>query len=228
MGLSGLPSSPTSSTRSQTEADAAQVLRIGLMGGSFDPVHSAHVALAASALAHLQLDEVRWIPVGQAWQKVRRLAPAADRVAMVQAAIAHEPRFVLDLTEVLRDGPSFTLDTVRALQAARPEVREWVLIIGLDQYLNLPTWQGWQELLQRVTLAVATREPFEPVPPEALRSHPHRMVHLPMAPQAVSSTEVRERLALGESPESLAPELIPVSVARYIANHQLYASGAPL
>ena len=78
------------------------------MGGSFDPVHSAHVALAASALAHLQLDEVRWIPVGQAWQKARRLAPAADRVAMVQAAIAHEPRFVLDLTEVQRDGPSFT------------------------------------------------------------------------------------------------------------------------
>ena len=79
-----------------------------------------------------------------------------------------------------------------------------------------------------MTLAVATREPFEPVPPEALRAHPHRMVHLPMAPQAVSSTEVRQRLAGGESPESLAPELIPVSVARYIANHQLYASGAPL
>ena len=86
---------------------------------------------------------------------------------------------------------------------------------------------GWQELLRRVTLAVATREPFEPVPPESLRSHPHRMVHLPMAPQAVSSTEVRERLNLGETPESLAPGLISLSVARYIANHQLYAPGAP-
>lgn len=197
------------------------------MGGSFDPVHSAHVALAASALQHLPLDEVRWIPVGQAWQKSRQLAPAADRVAMVQAAIAHEPRFVLDAIEVQREGPSFTLDTVRALQAARPEVSEWVLIIGLDQYLNLPSWQGWQELLRRVTLAVATREPFEPEPPEALRALPHRMVHLPMAPQAVSSTEVRERLNLGETPESLAPGLIPLSVARYIANHQLYAPGAP-
>jgi len=197
------------------------------MGGSFDPVHSAHVALAASALQHLQLDEVRWIPVGQAWQKARQLAPAADRVAMVQAAISHEPRFVLDLIEVQRKGPSFTLDTVRALQAQRPEVSEWVLIIGLDQYLNLPSWQGWQELLQRVTLAVATREPFEPAPPEALRLHPHRMVHLPMAPRAVSSTEVRERLNSGETPESLAPGLIPISVARYIANHQLYAPGAP-
>ncbi|MCH8179831.1 MAG: nicotinate (nicotinamide) nucleotide adenylyltransferase [Proteobacteria bacterium] len=201
--------------------------RVGLMGGSFDPVHSAHVALAESALRHLPLDEVRWIPVGQAWQKARRLADANHRAAMVQAAIAHEPRFVLDLVEVQREGPSFTLDTVRALQAARPEASEWVLIIGLDQYLNLPSWQGWQELLQRVTLAVATREPFEPEPPQALRAFPHRMVHLPMAPQAVSSTEVRERLAGGESPESLAPGLIPVSVARYIANHQLYAPGAP-
>jgi nicotinate-nucleotide adenylyltransferase len=207
------------------QADAAR--RIGLMGGSFDPVHSAHVALATSALSHLQLDEVRWIPVGQAWQKARRLAPASDRIAMVQGAIAHEPRFVLDPIEVNRDGPSFTLDTVRALQAVRPEVSEWVLIIGVDQYLNLPSWQGWQALLARVTLAVATREPFEPEPPEALRLHPHRMVHLPMAPQAVSSTEVRERLLGGESPESLAPELIPIGVARYIANHQIYASGAP-
>lgn len=197
------------------------------MGGSFDPVHSAHVALATSALAHLQLDEVRWIPVGQAWQKARRLAPAADRIAMVQAAIAHEPRFVLDPIEVMREGPSFTRDTVSALQAARADVSQWVLIIGLDQYLNLPTWQGWQALLASVTLAVATREPFEPEPPEALRLHPHRMVHLPMAPQAVSSTEVRERLSGGESAESLAPELIPVGVARYIANHQLYAPGAP-
>jgi nicotinate-nucleotide adenylyltransferase len=197
------------------------------MGGSFDPVHSAHVALAASALAHLALDEVRWIPVGQAWQKARCLADASHRMAMVQAAIAHEPRFVLDPIEVRREGPSYTLDTVRALQAARPEVAEWVLIVGRDQHLNLPTWQGWQELLRRVTLAVATREPFEPEPPLALRRHPHRMVHLPMAPQAVSSTEVRERLAAGEGPETLVPTLLPDGVARYIATHQLYAPGAP-
>jgi nicotinate-nucleotide adenylyltransferase len=197
------------------------------MGGSFDPVHSAHVALAASALAHLALDEVRWIPVGQTWQKARCLADASHRMAMVQAAIAHEPRFVLDPIEVRREGPSYTLDTVRALQAARPEVAEWVLIVGRDQHLNLPTWQGWQELLRRVTLAVATREPFEPEPPLALRRHPHRMVHLPMAPQAVSSTEVRERLAAGEGPETLVPTLLPDGVARYIATHQLYAPGAP-
>jgi len=87
------------------------------MGGSFDPVHVAHVALAELALRHLALDEVRWIPVGQAWQKARRLAPAEARLAMVAAATAHEPRFVVDRLEVDRAGPSYTLETVRALQA---------------------------------------------------------------------------------------------------------------
>lgn len=201
------------------------------MGGSFDPVHVAHVALAESALIALRLDEVRWVPVGQPWQKARRLATAEHRVAMVERAVAHEPRFTVDRIEVDREGPSFTLDTVRALQAAHPDVTEWCLIIGLDQYLNLPTWQGWIELLARVTLAVATREGANPgsqpaCPPE-LAAHPHRMHPLPMAPHAVSSTDIRTRLTRGETPESLVPTLLSEGVARYIANHQLYAPGDP-
>ena len=74
--------------------------RVGIMGGSFDPVHVAHVALAESALVALRLDEVRWIPVGQPWQKARQLAPAEHRVAMVERAVAHEPRFTVDRIEV--------------------------------------------------------------------------------------------------------------------------------
>ena len=89
--------------------------RVGLFGGSFDPVHNAHVALARTALEQLALDELRWIPVGQPWQKARRLAAAADREAMVRLAIAGEPRFVLDRVELRRRGPTFTLDTVREL-----------------------------------------------------------------------------------------------------------------
>lgn len=197
------------------------------MGGSFDPVHVAHVALAESALVALRLDEVRWIPVGQPWQKARRLAPAEHRVAMVERAVAHEPRFVVDRIEVDRAGPSYTFETVRALQAAHPEVSEWHLIIGLDQYLNLPTWQGWTDLLRQVTLAVATREGANPALSAELAAHPHRMQPLPMAPHAVSSTDIRTRLARGETPESLVPTLLSEGVARYIANHQLYAPGAP-
>ena len=197
------------------------------MGGSFDPVHVAHVALAESALQALALDEVRWVPVGQPWQKARQLAPAEHRVAMVEQAVAHEPRFVVDRIEVDRSGPSYTLDTVQALQAAHPDVTGWCLIIGLDQYLNLPTWQGWRELLGRVTLAVAVREGGQPEASTELAAHPHRMLPLPMAPHAVSSTDIRTRLARGETPESLVPTLLSEGVARYIANHQLYASGAP-
>ncbi len=195
------------------------------MGGSFDPVHVAHVALAEVALRHLVLDEVRWVPVGQAWQKARQLAPAEHRLAMVQAAIQHEPRFVLDDCEVRRGGPSYTLDTVRELQARRPGC-EWFLIIGQDQYANLPTWQGWEELLSRVTLAVACRGDDAPRAPAALKGR-HRLTRLPLPALHVSSTEIRAHLNQGQPPTSLVPHWLSEPVARYIANHQLYASGAP-
>ncbi len=205
------------------------------MGGSFDPVHVAHVALAEVALSHLQLDEVRWIPVGQPWQKARQLAAPEHRLAMVKAACAYEPRFVVDDIELRREGPSYTLDTVRALQAngqdqmgeaIEPDARnarEWFLIIGQDQYANLHTWHGWPELLERVPLAVACRGDAHPEPGEALRAVPHRMVKLPLPPMHVSSTDIRARLQAGTDPLSLAPDLVPMPVARYIATHQLYA-----
>lgn len=200
------------------------------MGGSFDPVHVAHVALAELALRHLALDEVRWIPVGQAWQKARRLAPAEARLAMVAAATAHEPRFVVDRLEVDRAGPSYTLETVRALQARADQAGqrvEWVLLIGQDQYTNLPTWHGWLELLNRVTVAVACRGGDTLSTPVELQRHPHRVLALPLPPMNVSSTDIRARLADGANPDSLAPALLPGGVARYIAEHQLYAPGTP-
>lgn len=193
------------------------------MGGSFDPVHIAHVALADTALAHLQLDEVRWIPVGQAWQKQRTLVSGDHRIAMVQAATAHEPRFVVDPIEVRRPGPSYTLDTVRALQQAQGTDVEWFLIMGQDQYANLTTWRDWPDLLARVTLAVACRGHDQPRPSPELAAHPHRVITLPLPAQHVSSTEIRACLGRGDDPLSLVPALVSLPVARYIANHQLYA-----
>ena len=207
--------------------------RVGIFGGSFDPVHGAHVALAEAALVELRLDEVRWIPAGQPWQKARTMSPAADRVAMVQIAIAHEPRFTLDRIELDRPGYSFTLDTVRALAAAHPGT-QWFLLIGQDQYTGLHTWRDWQTLLGLVVLAVARRptarpgddsrndlcnDPCKTSQPDAeVQSFPHRIVPLPMLD--ISSTDIRQRVAAGAD----ISHLVPPGVARYIESHGLYRS----
>ena len=191
--------------------------RVGIFGGSFDPVHGAHVALAEAALVELRLDEVRWIPAGQPWQKARRMSPAADRVAMVQSAIAHQPRFTLDRIELDRPGDSFTLDTVRALAAAHPGT-QWFLLIGQDQYTALHTWRDWQTLLGLVVLAVANRPGDARQPDADVQSFPHRMVPLPMLD--ISSTDIRQRVAAGAD----ISHLVPPGVARYIETHGLYRS----
>ena len=193
--------------------------RIGLFGGTFDPVHNAHLALAHAALTHLQLDELRWIPAGQPWQKDREIAPAADREAMVELAIQGEPRFMLERSELQRNGPSYTLDTVRELQAGEPQA-QWHLIIGQDQYAGLHTWRGWQELLERVTLAVANRPGASASADSEVMRLAHRPIALPM--MDVSSTEIRRRIAAGQGID----DLVPAAVARYIDQHHLYR-GSP-
>jgi nicotinate-nucleotide adenylyltransferase len=191
--------------------------RIGLFGGTFDPPHVAHVALARAALEALQLDAVRWIPAGQPWQKTREVTPAAQREAMVRLAIDGEPRFVLDRIEIERAGPSYTLDTVQALHAARPQAQLF-LVIGADQYAGLHTWRDWQVLLGLVTLAVANRPgAVPPVNAEVLR-FPHRVLPLPMLD--ISATDIRARAARGLPVDAL----VPAEVARYIDSHALYRS----
>ena len=192
--------------------------RIGIFGGSFDPVHNAHVALARVALEQLALDEIRWVPVWQSWQKTRQLAPPADREAMVRLAIAGEPRFVLERCELRRRGNSFTLDTVRELRAAEPDV-EWYLILGQDQYAGLHTWRDWRELVGLVTLVIAPRA-GAPAVDAQVASTPHRTVELPMMSE--SSTDIRSLLAEGRPIDAF----VPPAVARYIESHHLYRSTA--
>jgi len=189
--------------------------RIGLFGGTFDPPHNAHVALATLALHELALDELRWIPAGQPWQKERLITPAAQREAMVRLAMGGEPRFVLERCELLRRGPSFTLDTVRELQDAQPGA-EWFLVIGQDQYAGLHTWRDWRELLGRVTLAVANRPGVAVEPHADVKAVAHRAV--PLAMLDIASTDIRARVAAGQDIASL----VPVSVARYIEANHLY------
>jgi nicotinate-nucleotide adenylyltransferase len=195
--------------------------RIGIFGGSFDPVHNAHVALARLALTELRLDELTWVPAGQPWQKDRVITDAADREAMVRLAIEGEPRFTLCRLEIERSGPSFTLDTVRELKLATPGV-EWFLVIGQDQYAGLHTWHGWQELLGLVTVAIANRPDVVVAADPQVQRFAHEAVALPM--MDVSSTDIRERIATGQG----IGDLVPAAVARYIARHHLYQDQSPL
>jgi len=195
--------------------------RVGLFGGSFDPVHLAHLSLARVAMSQLALDELRWVPAGQPWQKAgREVTPAAHREAMVRLMIEGIPGFVLDRSELLREGPSYTVDTVRALAAenpaaARPRI---FLVIGQDQYARLHTWHDWQGLLQEATLAVAARQGEGVRAPEALAGISHQVVRLEMPALNISSSAVRASVSRGENIRPMVGD----AVAEYIALHRLY------
>ena len=200
-------------------AEAAQGRRIGLFGGTFDPPQLAHAALARTARDALALDEVRWVPTGQPWQKTHPISDAHHREAMVRLAIAGERGFVLERRELVRAGPSYTLHTVHELQQREPDA-SWFLLIGADQYNNLHTWRGWGELLQRVTLVVAERPDITMRPDAAVAARPH--VALPLPAIDISATDIRARVARGESIAGLVRD----TVARYIDQHHLYRSAA--
>ena len=213
------------------------VYRIGLLGGSFDPPHLAHLALARVAVRALALDELRWLPAGAPWQKAgRTMAPAAHRAAMLAELLAERladmpaeeaagaparpVRQVIDERELHRSGPTFTIDTVRELQAEQPGA-DWFFILGQDQYARFDTWRDWPELLQRLTLAVAGRAGQPPTPPAALAAVPHQVVALDLPRQDIAASDIRARLAAGQP----VAALVGRRVAGYIDQHQLYKSG---
>ncbi len=193
--------------------------RIGLYGGSFDPVHLGHLAVAKAAQIQLGLDQLRWLPAGEPWQKPRGLAPAHHRVAMLQLAVDVEPSHVIDTREIDRDGPTYTIDTLESLARDFPAADiEWHLIIGQDQFAALHTWHRWRDIVARVHFGVVARAGKLAQVSDEVRPTLPRGKAIEMTPMPVSSTEIRRRVAAGGSAAGLAPE----EVARYIARHGLY------
>jgi nicotinate-nucleotide adenylyltransferase len=196
--------------------------RFGILGGSFDPVHLGHLALARAALERLELDELRWMPAGAPWQKKQPSASGEHRVAMLELALGDAPRQQIDPRELTRLGPTYTVDTLDELERELPEVH-WHLVIGQDQFARLHTWHRWRDLIDRVTLAVVARDGVAPrTSPEVESVGPSVQV-IPMPPVDVSSTLIRQRLLDGLGIE----HLVPAAVARYIERHGLYSGADP-
>jgi nicotinate-nucleotide adenylyltransferase len=191
---------------------------VGLFGGSFDPPHLAHRALAEAALAQLPLEALLWVPARQSPHKADQVpASGADRVAMLERLVQGEPRFCVDTRELDRDGPSYTVDTLRELHDQQPGVRWW-LVIGQDQYARFDTWHEWREILSLAGLAVAARDGGSVRAAPGLSGIPHalRILEMPALPH--SATVVRSRAAAGLD----VTALVGTPVARYIADHNLY------
>jgi nicotinate-nucleotide adenylyltransferase len=216
--------------------------RIGILGGTFDPIHVGHLALARAARDALPLDEVALLPTGQSWQKTGVRASAADRAEMARLAIAREPGLRVDDRETRRAGPSYTVDTLEELRDEYGPDVALVLLLGSDQLMNLPTWHRWRELLRFAHVACTQRErvSLATLPPELEELVARRggqrladaaagsIAFFQMPPVPVSATALRTRLAAGDRPA----ELVPPAVLDYIDSHHLYgplpeARGAP-
>jgi len=210
---------------------------IGILGGTFDPVHLAHLALARAALDRFGLAAVRWIPAGQPPHRAAPRASAADRLAMVRAAIAGEPRFILDASEAESTAPSYTVETLRRLRGEFGTAQPLVLLLGADALRGLPTWHRWEEIFSLAHLAVATRPGYalddlpaalaaelaarRPAGADFRRAPAGGIGIFPLSAGTVSATEVRTLIAAGAPDEQLAT-LLPTAVLDYIHAHRLY------
>ena len=210
---------------------------IGLLGGSFDPIHYGHLQLARDALEHLPLREVRFVPAAQPWQK-GPITAAAHRAQMVHLAIADQARFTLDMREIERGGVTYTIDTLQALRSQLPN-RPLVLIMGSDQFARLDTWRDWQQVVQLAHVAVATRAGTHNrlsaelltlldnrrAEAASLASNPGgSVVEFAMTPVDASATEVRRLLRQPKSAERAQrlSAMVPAPVLDYIDLHRLY------
>lgn len=183
-------------------------MRIGIYGGTFDPVHHGHLILAHQALEEFKLDRLVFVPAAESPFKIHNhTAPATDRLAMLQLAIRGEDRFEVDPLEIERGGVSYSIDTVKMFRS-RDQEAELFFLVGEDNAYRLTEWHRFEELKRMVGFVVLSRS-------EDFQSPEYPVVQRRIE---ISSTEIRNRVANGESITYLVPE----SVKRYIEQHQLY------
>jgi nicotinate-nucleotide adenylyltransferase len=190
------------------------------MGGTFDPIHHGHLVAASEVRSRFDLDEVIFVPTGEPWQKSgRKVAPAEDRYLMTVIATAANPHFQVSRVDIDRDGPTYTIDTLRDIHAAEPDA-ELYFITGADAMAQILSWRDHQELFKLAHFVGVTR-PGHPMTPEHLDGLPDdRVTQLEVPALAISSTDCRERVAAGEPIWYLVPD----GVVQYIAKHGLYSA----
>ena len=201
---------------------AGRALRLGVFGGTFDPPHHGHLALAEWARVELKLDRVLFVPAGlPPHKRGTGLSPVAHRVAMTRAAVRGNPAFEVSTIEARRSGPSWTADTLRAIAAAHPRARLH-LLMGADMFATFASWREPDTIARLAVLVVALR-PGTRAPRRALRSSPDArgVVWLANPGLEVSSRALRARARRGRSLRYLVPD----AVARYMERHRLYDGG---
>ena len=192
--------------------------RIGVMGGTFDPIHHGHLVAASEGQAWFDLDEVLFVPTGQPWQKAdRKVSPAEDRYLMSVIATAANPRFNVSRVDIDREGFTYTIDTLRELSAAHPDA-DLYFITGADAMAQILSWRDHDELFELAHFVSCTR-PGHELDESILAGLPAEQVTVVEIPAlAISSTDCRTRVASGEPVWYLVPD----GVVQYIGKHGLY------
>ncbi|MBW3606545.1 MAG: nicotinate-nucleotide adenylyltransferase [Actinobacteria bacterium] len=191
---------------------------VGIMGGSFDPIHMGHLVTAEQARADIGLDEVVFVPAGAQPQKAHS-TPAELRYLMTVLATAANPAFSVSRLEIDREGPTYTIDTLRSMRRERPNVRLF-FITGADAILDILTWKNAQECLELAEFVAATRPGYDlrRLESEGLRRHV-RILDVPAL--AISSSDVRERF----EQQQPVRYLIPLEVEQFARKYRLYRNG---
>lgn len=189
--------------------------RIGVMGGTFDPIHHGHLVAASEVATSFDLDEVVFVPTGQPWQK-GKVTPAEHRYLMAVIATASNPRFTVSRVDIDREGPTYTIDTLRDLHRERPDA-EFIFITGADAIAQIVSWRDVDELWQLAHF-VAVSRPGHDLTISGLPADDVSLLEVPAL--AISSTDCRARVSRGFPVWYLVPD----GVVQYISKHHLYRS----